>query len=112
MVYDSKMPVDTVFNAIDDFSNLSDLQDIPLTDRRRRQIAYVIFQRSRAFTDGLKKWNGRTAATQTYNEFKIFMRKEHSDLEAVGALSIRDTVNHAELRELLDEMQDALSNHL
>ena len=54
LTYDTSKPVDYVFNEIDTFCNLSEFSSIPVSDRRKRQFAYVIFQKSRAFLDSLK----------------------------------------------------------
>ena len=43
MSYDPSQPIDTVFNAIDQYTNLDDIQSIPITDSRKQQVAYMIF---------------------------------------------------------------------
>ena len=76
MVYDPTQPIDNVFNEIDEFSNLADIQGMSLSDRKKMQIAYVIIQRSQAFLDGLKKWNARSTATKSYDSMKDFSAKD------------------------------------
>ena len=83
-----------------------------MTDRRKMQVAYVILQRSQAFLDSLKKWNARTPATKSYDNMRAFFREEYSSLEAVGALSIKESINHTELQQSLEVMQTDMTRHL
>lgn len=87
MTYDTTQPVDFVFNKIDTFYHLEDLSGAPVSDQRKHQYAYVIFQKSRSFLDSLKKWNEHAPATKTYDCMKEFMRDDMAALEAVGALN-------------------------
>ena len=103
LTYNTAQPVDIIFNAIDKFADLCDIQGDPLTDRRKCQFAYVIFQKSRAFLDSLKKWNAKPQATKSYQNMKTFMREEKSALEAVGALSIKESLNQVKLLQALQE---------
>ena len=61
MTYDAMQPVCVVFNSVDKFAGLAELQQSPLDDKRKIQFVYVIFQRSRAYLDSLKKWNEKPA---------------------------------------------------
>ena len=112
LTYDTTQPVDVVFNAIDKFCDLSDLNNITVSDRRKRQFAYVIFQKSRAFLDSLKKWNARPDATKTYTRMKDFMRSERKALEAVGALTIQDSINQVEMLKAIQQQQEDLTHSM
>ena len=57
MVYDPNTPVDTVFNKIKIFQALCILTSNDKSDRQLVKIAYLIFNKTRAFMDSLKKWN-------------------------------------------------------
>ena len=112
LTYDTSKPVDFVFNEIDIFCDLSELSSILVSDRRKRQFAYVIFQKSRAFLDSLKKWNARPDATKTYQRMKEFMREEMSALEAVGALTIQDSLNQVEILKAIQQQQEELTQNM
>ena len=45
LVFDTTKPVEFVFNAIDEFAILMELNDSAISDRRKVQLAYVIFQK-------------------------------------------------------------------
>ena len=72
--------MDDVFNVIDNFSDVSDLNNLVLDNRRKIQVAYVIFQESLAFIDSLKEWNSRATGTETYEQMKLFTREERITL--------------------------------
>ena len=110
--YDPRQPVDTVFNAIDNYVELANLQEITIDDRCKRQFASVIFLKSRAFIDSLKKWNERPTHRKTYQLMKDFMREEHAQLDAVGALTVQDSLNHVELLRSLQTHQEDLASRL
>ena len=43
---------------------------------------------------------------------KTYMREEHQQLDAVGALTVQDSLNHVELLRLLQSHQEALASCL
>ena len=53
-VCNTSKPADSIFNKITKYSNLCDLNDSPISEKRKVQFAYVIFQKSRAYLDSLK----------------------------------------------------------
>ena len=112
-VYDPRDPPDMAFNNVDNYSDLCDLILRPVSDRKRLQLVYCIFQKTGAFTDSLKTWNGKPQADKTYNNFRVFMRKEHNDLEDVGALTMTNSaLNQANLVQHLQNHEDAIATRL
>ena len=110
--YDTTQPVDFVFNAVNKFCDLADMNQMPVSDRRKCQFAYVILQKSRAFLDSLKKWNARPVATKTYARMKEFMRDERQALEAVGALTIQDSLNQVEMLRAVQQQEEDLTHNM
>ena len=109
-IYNPSLPIDIVFNKIDFFSDLCDMTNNTLTDRRKIQLAYLILSRARVFRESLKDWNKKATADKTYSNMKIFMRQEYSDLEAVGALTLEDSsLNHAKILQELKDNQAHLA---
>ena len=90
-VYDPHQPVDKVFNKITLFHDLCTITNNDKTDKQLVQIAYLIFNRTRAFVDALKKWNELSDESKTYAKFKKHMRAEHHALKRVGALTVQDS---------------------
>ena len=111
--YDPRDPPDMAFNNVDDYADLCDLILRPVSDRKKLQLVYCIFQKTGAFTDSLKDWNSKPIADKTYDNFRIFMRTEHSELEDVGALSMANSsLNQANLVKHLQEHEDAIATRL
>ena len=66
------------------------------------QLAYIIFNRTRAFMDVLLRWNKKPKDENTYNNFKKHMRTGYHELKEVGALAIKDSELHC--ANLVQEM--------
>ena len=48
----------------------------------------------------IKDWNKKSATDRTFNNFKVFMRKYYSNLQAVGGLSV-----HSSFLNLIKELK-------
>ena len=89
--YDLATPVDSVLNRIKAFQDLCVLTENQKTDRQLTQLAYLVFNKNKAFMDSLKTWNATFFPSKTFANFKLHMREEHHALRQVGALLIRDS---------------------
>ena len=84
--------MDLIFNQITKFKDLCDLCDNSKTDPQLvHQLSYLIFNKTRVFTDALKEWNKLPATDKTYNRMKDHMRTYYCASKQVGALSIEDS---------------------
>ncbi len=92
--YDPSKPVDLAFNKITQFKDLCELCKNQKTDTQLVQLAYLIFIRTRTFTEALRKWNKKPTAEKTYANIKTHMRQHYQDLKQVGALTIEDSSLH------------------
>ena len=107
--------MDKVFSQITLFQDLCSITNNDKTDRQLCQIGYLIFNRTRAFVDALKKWNATLTADKTLAKFKNHMREEHHALKLVGALSIQESSFYQAnmIQQVLtqqSELQDNLQN--
>ena len=110
--YNPQDQPDVVFNEIEDYSDICDIVS-NIDSRKKLQLAYCIFQKTGIFRDTLKAWNAKPTADKTYDNFKIFMRQEHLELTAVGALNIQQSsLNEAKLLQTLNEHQEQISQRL
>jgi len=113
LVFNPEQNVDTVFNKIQEFNDLCSLLGNGKTDMQLVTYAYLIFQKTRIFTDGLKVWNSKPSNLKTFVNFKIHMRKEYSDLQDVGGLTIQNTMpGQANMIQELKDHQVLMSNNL
>ena len=83
------------------------------TDHQLVQLAYLAFNKTKAFMDSLKAWNAKLLPTKPFATFKLHMREEHHALRQVGALSIRDSeFSQANMIQQLTDHQDKLTQDL
>ena len=110
LTYDPWKPVDLVFNKINQFKDLCELCKNQKTDTQLVQLAYLIFIRTRTFTEALRKWNKKPTADKTYTNMITHMRQHYQALKQVGALAIEDSSlnNHANLVQELARNQEEL----
>ena len=57
MPFDLSLPVDTIFNAVDDLMELSDQADIPMSADQSVNLVYVIFARQPVLLQDLCAWH-------------------------------------------------------
>ena len=111
--YDPNTPVDKVFTKITLLQDLCIITHNDKTDKQLCQLAYLIFNRTRAFVDSLKKWNEMKPKSKTFAAFKKHMREEHHALKRVGALTIQDSsMYQANMLQQVISQQDALQENL
>ena len=89
--YEPWKPVDLVFNKITQYKDLCELCHNQKTDTQLVQLAYLIFNKTRIYTDALKDWNRKPTADKTFANMKTHMRTTYQELKQVGALSIEES---------------------
>ena len=111
--YNPQQPVDKVFNQVTLFHDLCTITNNDRNDKQLCQLAYLIFNRTRAFVDALKKWNAKNTEEKTYANFKKHMRDEHHALKQVGALTIQESSFYqANMIQQVLMQQSDLQDHL
>jgi hypothetical protein len=66
MTYDVSQPVDTVFNCIDDLSELADHSGSPMSPQQMIDLAYIIFAKQPILQQDLRLWNCKPLADRTW----------------------------------------------
>ena len=108
-VYDTSKTIDSLFNKMNEYVDLCDLNDNPINEECQIKFAYVIFQKSRAYLDSLRTWNSRQTINKTYEEMKVFMNEECQSLEAFGVLTVGYSLNQVQMIQSLQEHQAQMS---
>ena len=80
MHYDISLPVDTVFNAIDDLVDLAEHALSPMSMQQMIDLAYVIFARQPILQQDLHLWNRRPAIVRTWAHMLQHFRDAQTDL--------------------------------
>jgi uncharacterized membrane protein YgcG len=83
MHYDISLPVDTVFNAIDDLADLAEHALSPMTPQQLIDLAYVILARQPILQQDLRLWNRRPAHERTWLNMLDHFRTAQSDLNSL-----------------------------
>jgi hypothetical protein len=83
MHYDISQPVDTVFNTIDDLTDLAEHARSPMTPQQMIDMAYVIFAHQPIFQQDLRLWNRRPLADRTWANMLDHFRDAQSDLSSL-----------------------------
>ena len=83
MHYDLSHPVDIIFNAIEEYSELADHANQPLTAMQLINLAYVIFAKQPILLQDLRDWNRMPAPDRTWTNMKTHLRTAQDDLNAL-----------------------------
>ena len=74
-------------------------------------MAYLLLQNTQVYSTALNKWNQKNFRDQTWNNFKLHFREAQKALRRTGALTIQESLNHAELVNLVQQgVQQAMAN--
>lgn len=105
------MPVDVVFNAVEDLLEYATMAQQPFSDRQAVAKAYNVFNKTRRFDRAITEWNRRPVVEKTMLNLKTHFRRAQTELrESAGpTLNDSDLDHRANLvREVVDGVQQAL----
>jgi len=80
MAFDISMPVDTVFNAIDDLADLAEHANSALSHQQMIDLAYVIFAKHSILKQDLRDWNRMPTIHRTWANMITHFREAQQDL--------------------------------
>ena len=103
MQFSPKEPVDTLITEIDDLVDIADLARLPITDRKRVDIGYIVLQRCKPFKNSLRSWNARPEAERTYANFKTHFRDAQIALRKTGEITVEEGLNHTAVVDMVTE---------
>jgi hypothetical protein len=83
MHFDISQPVDTVFNCIDDLSELADHAGSPMTPQQMIDLAYVIFAKQPILQQDLRLWNRKPLIERTWTNMIQHLRDAQTDLSSL-----------------------------
>jgi type II secretory pathway component PulJ len=110
--YNIQHPIDTVFNAVEDYVDFAELGSQPLTQRQIIAKAYVILNKTRRFRNDITDWNRRVEADKTWPNFKTHFRRAHQEFRETTDVTLEESDlrrNNANLvQQVVEGIQDAL----
>jgi hypothetical protein len=83
MVYSIALPVDTVFNAVDDLMDLAEHAGPALTNQQMIDLAYVVLSKEPIFQQDIRLWNRKPPTDKTWDNMLEHFRTAQTDLSAL-----------------------------
>jgi hypothetical protein len=83
MEYSIVMPVDVVFDAIEDLSDLAEHGMSPIPSQKQIDMAYLILAKEPLLRQDLLMWNRRPAVDKTWTNMMTHFRDAQSDLNSL-----------------------------
>ena len=96
IIYNPALPIDVIFNAVVDVSELAGAANIPYTEQQQITICYNILNRSGRVTQDIKEWNRRPVHLKTWTAFKTYFRRVHSELRETESETLQN-MQHANI---------------
>jgi hypothetical protein len=113
MVYNTQLPINIVFNAVEDYVDFADLANQTLTSSQTIAKAYVILNKTRCFKNDITAWNRRPETEKTWEGFKTHFRRAHQDFRETTDVTLEDSElqpNNANLvQQVVNGMQQAMA---
>ena len=113
MVYNTQLPIDVVFNAVEDYVDFADLANQPLTTSQTIAKAYVILNKTRRFKNDITAWNRRSEDEKTWEGFKTHFRRAHQDFRETTDVTLEDSElqrsNANLVQQVVNGMQQAMA---
>ena len=91
MHYDAISPPDVVFQAVEDLCDYAEAALCPFNQKQAVNIAYIIFNRTGKFKDGVREWIRLPPLQKTWINFKRHFQTAHTELRETEDLSLGDT---------------------
>jgi hypothetical protein len=112
MTYNTKYPIDIVFNAVEDYVDYAELGQQPITQRQTIAKAYVILNKTRRFKNDITEWNRKPEIQKTWINFKTHFRRAHQEFRETTDITLEESDlqrNNANLvQQVVDGLQQAM----
>ena len=95
--YSISLPVDCVFDTIDDHVDLAEVVGQPILQAQKTMQAYILFQATRKLKSYLKPWNRMVAVDQTWPNTNIHFCTALQDIRSVNNTPVNESSDHADM---------------
>jgi hypothetical protein len=110
MTYNTKYPIDIVFNAVEDFVDFADLGQQPLTTRQTIAKAYVILNKTRRFKTDITDWNRKPEIDKTWTNFKTHFRRAHQEFRETTDITLEASELQRNNAHLVQQVVEGLQH--
>ena len=113
MTFDPTEPVDAIFTEIEDFADIAETINDPISTVQKCKLAYVVLQNTKRFKSGLREWDRKPLTDKTWDNFQSHFREVQRQLRRTGDLTIEQTMDNEQLinmvsSEIVNKVQQAL----
>lgn len=112
MSYTVNLPIDIVFNAVEDLADFAELAGTPLTQPQTVQYAYLILLRTGRFTNHIREWNRRQGNQRNWTNFKTFFRQAYQELKETTDLTLEDAERRQQTANIAQQVVEGLQDFL
>jgi hypothetical protein len=113
MVYNTQLPIDIAFNAVEDYVDFTDLANQTLTSSQTVAKVYAILNKTRRFKNDTTDWNRQPEADKTWENFKTHFHRTHQEFRETTDVMLKDSElqrNNANLvQQVVNGMQQAMA---
>lgn len=90
MNYNLSMPIDSIFNDIEELSEYADAAETPYTQQQLIDLGYLIISKTNAFSQDIRAWLRRPRAEHTWQNFKEHFRTAYQELRTTQGTTTDD----------------------
>ena len=87
MHFHMALPVDAIFNAIDELMELAKYALMPMSSTQAVSLDYVVFSKNPILLQDLRAWNHRSAEHRTWENMKVHLSEAQKDLSSLPMAS-------------------------
>lgn len=113
MTYNPRLPIDIVFNAVEDFVDFATMGQQPMTQKQTIAKAYLIINKTRRFKQAITEWNRLIETNKTWINFKNHFRQAHQEFRETTDTTLEDSelqCNNANLvQQVVEGLQAAMT---
>ena len=85
LTYDTSVPIDGIFNAIEDLQELGFLSGVPYSSSQIVNLGFIILNKHRMLRSDVRKWIRKPAIDKTWVNFKLHFTQAHIELRETAA---------------------------
>ena len=88
MTFDPTEPVDAVFTEIEDFADIVESINDPISTVQKCKLAYIVLQNTKRFKSGLREWDWKPFVEKIWDNFQSHFREVQRRLCRTGDLKV------------------------
>ena len=108
MTYNPRLPIDIVFNAVEDFVDFATIGNQPMTQKQTIAKAYLIINKTRRFKQAITEWNRLIETNKTWIGFKDHFRQAHQEFRETTDTTLEDSELQRNNANLVQQVVDGL----